>query len=267
MKKLISLIGLSLATVVSLLALPTAAQASFNGAGYYYAGASKTMTGTDYVGGVTANVYVANPFVPNTPNGGGVYDHSLVELAVRDSSGSVNNAIELGIAVERNAFGDFKPRLFGYTWNAGVASNIWNGGPNWVDYAPNPTNLGADLTADVGTSKAMGILYATTGCGSRSTGWWVSYGGAWLGCYTDQAFGASFTKGTYLQAFGEYYYNGVNNPGTSNDKPCGDMGNGTAPGTGAAYVASMTIQNPSPATLNTDWALAVPTDSSVYDVN
>lgn len=240
---------------------------AFNGAGYYYAGGSQTLSGTDTAGGLTANVLVTKPFVPNTPKSG-LYDHSLADLAVSaTTSGPAGNAIEAFVAVEPNVWGDFNPHLGVCAWTGGVDVGCYTGGTTWVDYAPNATNLGADLTADIGTSKQLEILYASTGCGGRPTGWWVAYGGNWIGCYTDQTFSTSFTSAKFLQAFSEYEYNGVNNPGTSNDKPCGDMGKGGTPGTGQSYIASLSMLNQSPSTLVTSFTLFTPTDQPAYDAN
>jgi len=262
----VSILG-TLVVVLSLLALPSAAQATpFNGAGYYYAGGSQTFSGTDYVQGWGGNAYVAKPFIPNTPTGG-VYDHAVTDLVVNETtSGIAGNAIEAGIAVNRNVWGDFNPHLFVCAWHNSVDNGCWTGGANWVDNGANAVDVGSDLSADIGTSKAIIIKYFATGCGAASTGWWVQYGTAQVGCFTPTAFGGStWSTSKFVQAFGEYHYNGVNNPGTSNDKPCGDLGNGTAPGVGAAYISSVTLYGASPGTLTPSLTLFTPTDANAYD--
>jgi hypothetical protein len=255
------------------LGIAAPAQATpFNGAGFYYAGASQTLTGTDSASGLAANFLITQPYVPTVINNG-VYDHSLAELAVSaTTSGTAGNTVEVGITESKDAYGDFKPRLFACAWTAGATVGCYTGGSTWVDYASNALNIGGDVSADVGTSKTISVTYASTGCGTRPSGWWVAYGGNWIGCYTDQTWSTAFTTAKFYQAFGEYYYNGINNPGTSNDKPCGDMGNGLAPasggspGTGMAYIASLSLQNVSMG-LVTSFTLFTPTDSAAYNAN
>jgi len=266
MKKILGSIGLTLLVLVSLLALPSVAEATaFTGAGFYYAGGSQTFTGTDYVRGLSTNAYVAKPFVPNTAVSG-IYDHSLIELAVHETTSGVSgNTVEAGIAVEPTVFGDFNPHLFGCSWTGGVAGGCWTGGTNWVDNGANATNLGSDLTADIGTAKQLQVFWSMTGCGTYNNGWFITYAGTSVGCYTPAAFSAGFQTSKFVQAFGEYYYNGANNAGTANDKPCGDLGLGGTPGVGQAYVGSLSIVNPSPSTLTTSFTMFTPTDAPAFD--
>jgi hypothetical protein len=242
---------------------------AFNGAGYYYAGGSQTYGGTDFSRGLGANIFISKPFVPNTPNGGGTYDHSLLDLIVNETtSGVAGNAMEAFVAVEPNVWGNFNPHLGVCAWHNSVDNGCYTGGTNWIDNPANPLNLGADLSADIGTGKSLIIVYASTGCGTASTGWWVQYAGTYVGCYTPAAFGGStWSTAKFVQADGEYYYNGVNHPGTSNDKPCGDLGNGLYPGTGAGYIASLSTVNPSPAGLVSSFTLHPDTDSGAYSAN
>ena len=241
------------------------AMTAFTGAGYYYAGGSQTFSGTDYVQGMGANVLVTQPFVPNTPNGG-AYDHSLADLVINETtSGVAGNAMEAFIAVEPNVWGDFKPHLGVCAWHNSVANGCYTGGANWVDNGANPVDLGSDLSADVGTAKTLIIKYFNTGCGTASTGWWVQYGSAQVGCFTPAAFGGStWSTAKFTETDGEYYYNGVNHPGTSNDKPCGDMGNGNFPAVGAGYIASYTLYGASPSTLVPSLFLHADTDTAAY---
>lgn len=261
-------IGVALAALaVALLATATPAQASFNGSGFYYVGGSQTLSGTDTAGGLGANFLIVKPFVPNVLYGG-YYDHSLAELAVHaTTSGTAGNTIEAGVAVEPGVFGDFNPHLFACSWSAGVDHGCWTGGTTWVDYGGNSLNIGADVSADIGSAKAIQIIYSASGCGTRPTGWWIAYGGNWVGCYTDQTWGTAFTSAKFYQAFGEYFYNGANNPGTGNDKPCGDLGKGGTPGAGQAYISSLSLVSPSPSTLTTSFTLFPPSDQPAYDAN
>jgi hypothetical protein len=184
------------------------------------------------------------------------------------TSGVAGNAMEAFVAVEPNVWGNFNPHLGVCAWHNSVDNGCYTGGTNWIDNPANPLNLGADLSADIGTGKSLIIVYASTGCGTASTGWWVQYAGTYVGCYTPAAFGGStWSTAKFVQADGEYYYNGVNHPGTSNDKPCGDLGNGLYPGTGAGYIASLSTVNPSPAGLVSSFTLHPDTDSGAYSAN
>jgi hypothetical protein len=271
MKKLMSRIGLallSLLVVVASLAFASPAQATpFNGAGYYYVQASQTFTGTDYVGGLSANAYVAKPFVPATVYGG-ARDHSLIALGISRTTTALDDAVEVGIAVAHDQFGDDNPHLYSCAWHAGSpVTGCWTGtGGPWVDDTGNATNLGTDLTADIGTAKQIQVYQSTLDCGLSANGWHVYYNGSHVGCWQPTAFTAGWSTVKYVQSFGEYAYNGANNSGTSNDKPCGDMGLGGTPGVGQAYVGSLSIVNPSPGTLTTSFSLGAVTDSSAYDI-
>jgi hypothetical protein len=252
--------------LVIVLGLATPAQATpFNGAGYYYAGASQTLSGSDSALGWGGSVLVTKPFVPNVTNSSGVYDHAVADIVIsQDTTGIAGNTVEAGIAVNRNVWGDFNPHLFACAWHNSVAYSCWTGGADSVDNGANPISLGSDLSADIGTSKAVQVYWANTACGTSSSGVFVFYAGTWVSCYKQSVFGAGWTSSKFFQAFGEYHYNGANNPGTSNDKPNGDLGNGNAPGVGAAYISSVTLAFPSPSTLTTSMTLFTPTDSGAY---
>jgi hypothetical protein len=180
----VSILG-TLVVVLSLLALPSAAQASpFNGAGYYYAGGSQTFSGTDYVQGWGGNAYVAKPFVPNTPTGG-VYDHAVTDLVVNETtSGIAGNAIEAGIAVNRNVWGDFNPHLFVCAWHNSVDNGCWtNGAAPGVGaayissvtlYGASPGTLTPSLTLFTPTDSSAYDAAFTSGTTTRS----FYYGGA-----------------------------------------------------------------------------------------
>lgn len=254
----------AVATLAAVLGAAAPAQATpFTGAGSYYAGGSQTMSGTDYSQGLSGKLYVAKPFV-EAGAFGGLYSHSLAELAVESTSGANPDTIEFGWTVDRNVNGDTNPHLFGYTWKAGVPQCYNTCG--FVDNASNPINLGSDISADIGTAKLFQVFWSASACGPAASGWYLYYNGTSVGCYyAPVAVSAGYTTAKFVQAFGEYHYNGVNNSGTSNDKPCGDMGNGTAPGTGAAYISSLSLAFPSPSTLPTSFTLFSPTDSAAYN--
>jgi hypothetical protein len=223
---------------------------AFNGAGYYYSGVSATLSGTNNAAGWGGNVLITKPFVQNNPVAG-VYDHSLADIVVsKDTTGVSGDTVEAGVAVNRNVWSDFNPHLFVCAWHNGSTNGCWTGGTSWVDNSSNPVNVGSDLSADVGTAKAIQVYWANSGlCGGSTSGVYVIYAGTWVGCYPQSVFSAGWTSSQFFQAFGEVHYNGSNNAGTSNDKPCTDNGNGNAGilANSAAYFGSLSYAFPSPA--------------------
>jgi len=263
--------------LVSLLAIvlgiASPAQASpFNGSGYYYGSASQTISGdsnsdgiTDYAVGLGANFLVSKPYVPTTSYNSHT-DHSLASITVMNTT-SWTEAVEVGWDVDYGQYGDSEPHLFACAFTGGNISgnNCYSGGTNYHDNGSNSTNLGAALTSDIGTAKAISVYYSAGSCGAASSGWFIYYNSVNVGCYDPSAFAAGFDKGRFFGAQGEYWYNGGNNPGTSNDKPCGDSGNGTVPGAGAAYIASLSLVSPAPSTIATSFTLGTPTDTAVVN--
>ena len=245
----------------------------FNGAGYYYASASQTISGDsdsngtqDYAVGLGANFLISKPYVPTTLYNGH-RDHSLASITVMDTGPAYSEAVEVGWDVDYDAFGDSEPHLFACAFTGGGISgnNCWSGGTNYHDNGGNATNLGAALTSDIGTAKAISVYYSAGSCGAASSGWFIYYNSVNVGCYDPSAFAAGFDKARFFGAQGEYWYNGANNPGTSNDRPCGDSGNGNVPAAGAAYIASLSLVSPSPSTIATSFTLHTPTDTNVVN--
>jgi Neprosin len=255
----------------------------FAGPGYYYAGTFQTMAGTDTFKGLDATVEVVAPVMD--PVG---YNHSLSELAIQDANG---NAAEIGWVEEPVAFGDSKPRLFSCIWvNGSTAPGCYTGagtGTSWVDNTSNPINLGADLSGVVTATWpanakkfTVKIVSGIGACSFASNGVEIDYDGVKVGCWLGTAWthatpATSFGQATTAQAYGEYYYGGGNNTGTSADRPCGDIGNGRlgtayngAPidATDPAYVASLLLLNKAPATITENFVANSPTDTNAYNV-
>jgi hypothetical protein len=264
-------IGLAVLVALAALAIPTAAQAAFNGAGYYYAGGRMVITSdlnadgiTDYTHGLGATFLITKPYVSTTLFGG-VHDHSLIQISLEDST--QQNTIEMGVVVSPDAYGDYAPHLFTCARNAGVYNNCYNQGassPNWFDNTSNPIGLGSDLTADIGTAKILQVFWSTGTCGLSANGWFAYYNGSNIGCFDPHAVATGWTQVRVMQAFGEVAYTGGNNPGTSNDKPNTDMGTGGAPGVGGSYISSLTTVGATPSTLTTAFPLFTSTDSGAY---
>jgi hypothetical protein len=271
MKKHLARIGLAALVMLAALAFPASAQAAFTGAGYYYAGGRMVITSdlnadgiTDYTRGLGANFLVTKPYV-STQAFGGVHDHALAEISLEDST--QQNSIEMGIAVEPDAYGDYNPHLFTCAKKSGVYTNCYNSGassPNWFDNTGNSVNLGSDLTADIGTAKTLQVFWATGTCGLSANGWFFYYNGSNIGCLDPHAVATGWTEVRVMQAFGEVAYNGGNNSGTAADKPCTDMGTGGAPGVNQSYISSLTTVTPTPATITTAFPLFTSTDANAY---
>jgi hypothetical protein len=254
----------------------------FLGAGWYHAGAQMVLGGTDFARGmsVTASVHTqyADPGASMTTG----YSHSIFEMAVTESS-TAKNSVEYGWANEKSAFGDNKPRLFAASWRGGTWNGCYDGhDPSclWIDNTSATPNLGDDLSAVAGTaypnnSIKLQMFWSATNCGPAASGWFLVYStGAGtpttIGCFTPNAVN-SMSNIKIMQPFGEYYYNGTNYAGTSNDKPLGDMGNGQYPAssissTGPAWMASLGLINPSPSTLTAFFTRTTPEDAAAYDI-
>lgn len=244
-------------------------------AGYKYAAAQQGMAGTDFVKGLSANIYIAAPYVDATSIPADK-DHSLTELAVQGGTGN-GNIVEIGWASEPTAFGDNLPRLFASGWKLVGGVSTWLGcygeGCGWVDLTPGNSadDLGRDLSsyasaAFPGMAKNFSV-YNSTGagfsCGADATGGWFFYFLATaVGCLPNSIWGGTFTQSVFVQGFGEVYSGGLY---------CSDMGNGKqgssviAPidATDPAYIGSMTFAGPSPAGLAYAFNLTH-TTSAVY---
>jgi hypothetical protein len=243
-----------------LLGVPTAAMAS--GARHVYAGVAQGFSGTDYVKGVSANVYVAKPFVDSDSA------FSLMELAAVDT-GNGREAIEVGWAVYPAIFGNNNPHLFVCSWdNAGHSMpGCWTGtsasGPTgWVDNSSNSINIGADLgtvaAACNGSSLAcvkkfeIKFVSGINACSFSANGWEVWYDNAKVACWRGNAWSTAgypvMTKANELQAFAEVAYGSTGNPKT--DLGNGQYGDGAALGnTGPAFFGSLNISGQNPSTL------------------
>lgn len=262
---------LAIAAIVALagiVGVAAPAHAGFNGSGYYYGSASQTLSGGNTAGGLGATFLISKPYVPTTVYNGH-RDHSLASITVMDSTGALDNAVEVGWAVAYDVYGDSEPHFFACAFQngniSGSGTNCYTGGNNWHDNGSNSLNVGAALTSDIGTPKAISAYYSAGSCGTFSAGWFVYYNSVNVGCFDPNAFDAGFDHGIFFGAQGEYWYNGANNPGTSNDKPCGDSGNATVPGAGAAYIASLSLVNTAPGPITTSFTLGTPTDTGVVN--
>lgn len=188
---------------------------------YFYAQASQTLAAGSPTTGITANMSVHAPAVAS-----GDF-HSLAELVLRSSD--YQQAIEVGWRV---VAGETNPRLFVFNWVNGTAG-CYNG-CGWVDYSSTALNAGDYITSAVGTTKAFGIAYSGT---SPNGGWWISYGGSWIGHFPETDWGMAFASANVVNVYGEVAAN--------SSAPCTDMGNGTlATSSVGAFIASVTYPSP-----------------------
>lgn len=204
--------------------------------GYHYAYGQSTTT----QGSLKTTSWVAKPTGVTSPG------HSLWEITAQRGSLSGgayrDNIVEGGVAVKPGVFGDSNPHLFASAWWLNGTTSTWcgsyYGGCGWADNASNTLNVGADVSADIGTGKQVALQYQATGCVSNGPGWFLNYAGGWIGCWPTvggaQRLGPAFTAGDFWQAFGE-----VNKQGTS----CYQMGNGVFPTTttsATSYFSALT---------------------------
>jgi hypothetical protein len=226
--------------------------AACSGPCYFYAGGSRSSA-TPF-DGVGSAVRVAKPIKDS------VDSHSLAEISAEKVIGGKRQIVEVGWTVDQGVNGDLNPHIFVYRWVNDTPS-CYNG-CGWVDYAPNPVNAGANISADIGTVKYMSIQYF-------SGNWWIGYNNNWLGYFPGSIWTnagvAGFTNMNTAQTFGEI--------AAHHSPTCSDMGNGifastkkniTYPATGADFI-SLNILN------GTSWVVqpytgTVVSDSSKWNV-
>lgn len=192
--------------------------------------------------GQSADNYAVNLILDNTINldtARGDF-HTLGEISVQSFDGK--QTIEVGFTKDPVICpgGANKICLFTYWWKNGVPQ-CYNG-CGFVDYAPEPVNAGADLSADVGQRRVQIV---------QSGGvWWIAYNAKWIGYYpntlwtaaTPSGPGVTFINGARFQAFYEV--------AASVDKTCSDIGNGLpTTNINAARVGSMTLGGKVPSTI------------------
>lgn len=177
--------------------------------------------------------------------------HSLEETAVRDSTTSNHNVVEVGYTVDHALNGDNHPHLFTYWWKNGVGQgyNLGSGFVTCTKVAPFNCGTAAiawpgdDLNASV-TSPPTLMRFGIEHTGTGATGaWFVTYGTGFVGYYPDSLWGSGvFTSIAFFENFGEVF-----SPGAT---PCSQMTDGT-------YATSSA--GPRDATLTYSVASPVPT--------
>lgn len=225
--------------------------------GYHYAYAQETPAAAQQ--SLMTTSWVAKPNDYGT-------DHSLWEMTVQGGTNNRQFIIELGWAVEPNAFptpstAKYNPHLFSSIW----VNDTWCGSyvgagscGTFVNYndPAGDVNLGDDLTDYLGTShvnavgtgKRFAIQYQATGCGTiggvSAPGWWINYDNKWIGCYqlnswTSATPSMTPTNATFFQSFGEVY---KHTPSAG----CDQMGNGVFPATTSTITAYWSALTHSP---------------------
>jgi hypothetical protein len=118
---------------------------------YDYNGFEQWFT-TDPADDTLATMTIGKPYVDNSVLGGA---HSLGQVDVESANGG--DRVEVGWTVDKAQRADGNPILFASHNIAGVWKGYTTG---WVDYAPNPINIGAGLPKPV--DKAFGINQTST---------------------------------------------------------------------------------------------------------
>jgi hypothetical protein len=266
MRKFLTAMTGALVGLTVLLGIPTSAMATPPGPGHRYAGVYQSFTGTDYIRGLAANIWVAKPFV------GANDQFSLMELAVQDANGS---AVEVGWAANPAVFGDSKPRLFSCVWDGDTGltmTGCWNGsGVNtgWFDNSSNATDLGSDLTTIANGCDGVSTLACVKrfqvkwvsgigACSFVANGWEIDFDnqkvGCWMGNKWSQVGHTSMTNANAALAYAEDSYTGTGQPTT-------DLGNGqygdaaVLSATGPAYIGSLALVSPNPSTMTANFAI------------
>lgn len=200
---------------------------------YWYAGG---IQGSLTASTLSANLTVDNPYADPWAN-----DHSVTELAVIRNDAGGRQIVEVGWGVNTQGNGDDDTLLWTFAWKNDVPLGWGTSGTGFVNWCSNSPcthkqNLDVLVAGPGGTSlsgKAFVIQHQT----SPSAGWWVGYDGQWFGYWPDSVWSGvspTFVSGDEVQLFGE-----VASP--YNDNSCSDMGNENYPGSGAATIASTSV--------------------------
>lgn len=140
--------------------------------------------------------------------------HSLAEVSVQSSD--VLDAVELGWIVDKGRRADGNPTLWAGHWINGSFKGYDTA---FVDYAPNPINLGAGLPKPV--VKQFGVH-------QTATAFWVYYDNVAV-AYVPKS---RWTPGGVVRPFNAsvadfYYVKWFNEIANTETQPCDDMGTGT----------------------------------------
>jgi hypothetical protein len=210
---------------------------------YFYAGEQQTDADGMTTDGGVVELLIGNPYKPSTEA------HTLAEIAVEDSSG--RQIVEVGWTRDAITYADANPRLFVSRWvNGGFGGYNSGGWVNAVDCSP---CAGGDISAAVGTSRSFAIQHF----GAPTSAWWVAYDNRWLGAFPDSVWASpTFTKGAFVQAFGEV-------ASTVTSKPCTDMGTGVFSRGNAATATGFDLVNGNVAA---GWNVTIQTDAAAYTV-
>lgn len=196
MKKIISAVS-ALALMVAAMLGVAAAPANATTCGttcYFYAGAFDAVSPA--VDGVVASLTVAQPTLDTHDA------HTLAEITVQ--SADTKEVVEAGWTVDSagvNGADHTKPHLFASAWRNGTFLG-YNTSGGFVNVGSCAPCIGADVSADIGTSQSVTIEHLST----PTAGWWVGYKGVWVGAFPDTIWsgsGITFTKSDEQKTFGE----------------------------------------------------------------
>jgi len=151
--------------------------------------------------------------------------HTLAEIAVQSPDEKHLQAVEVGWNVDRSVNGDTDPHLFVFYWKDGVPQCY-----NACGFTQYSKTVKPGDTLPVNTQKRFGIQHA-------SGVWWIAYNSEWIGYFPDSNWAGKYTKGGYVQWFGEVAT-------VKGEVPCSQMGNGKLPDNGlAARIGSVSMTN------------------------
>jgi hypothetical protein len=185
---------------------------------YFYAVGNQTGVVAD---GAAFNITVENPYVTGTSA------HSIGQMVVQ--SADLQQRVEVGW--RKGAGAGQVPKLFTYH----AINGVGQGYNLCTDYAAEPVNVGADLSAWASVA-APGPRFQIINTG---TAWWVAFNLKWVCHFPNSLWtnaGVTFNKINTIQAYGEVV-------STTTATPCTDMGDGQFGSSGtAAQIGSYSLQ-------------------------
>lgn len=177
---------------------------------YYFNGFAQVFT-ADPAETIGIDMTVGKPYVDDSVLAAA---HSLGQVAV--TSGDSRDIVEVGWMVDKTRRADGNPTLWAFHWIDSVPKGY---DVAFVDYAPNPINLGAGLPKPV--SKRFAIS-------QTSTAWWVYYDTAYVAYVPKSRWTPLAVVRPFNAAVADVVVSQIFNEVAGHEtEPCSDMGPGT----------------------------------------
>lgn len=219
---------------------------------FLYAEENQLVSGSPATA-VSANFSIDRPFMADVANNNIQQSdyHDLREIALTKPGTGADNTLEIGVTVDPTVNGDRDPHLFTFSWIDGVGQG-YNGGNGWLNSsncAADGVCPGANVAADIGTSKDMGWQYFDgINPPGVTPGWWAHYKLKWMGVYVDGGANCAGCSGGAQWTVPFKTVNGIQLFGeiaAQTMESCSDMGNGDlATASTGATVSGYTQNSP-----------------------